>query len=60
VLHLSKSKSKEQGVVKGKAGARLVMERASFSLGRQAPARRRTSIRSTLREMERVFFFATV
>jgi hypothetical protein len=29
-----------------------VMERASFSLGRQAPARTRTLIPSTLREME--------
>jgi hypothetical protein len=35
-------------VVKVNAGARLVMERASFSLGRQAPARRRTLIPSTL------------
>jgi hypothetical protein len=33
VLHLSKSKSKEQGVVKGKARARLVMELARFYLG---------------------------
>jgi hypothetical protein len=29
-------------------GVRLVMERASLSLGRQAPARRRTLIPSTL------------
>jgi hypothetical protein len=29
-----------QGVVKVRAGARLVMERALFSLGRQAPAPR--------------------
>jgi hypothetical protein len=34
-------------VVKFNAGARLVMERASFSLGRQTPARRSTLIPST-------------
>ena len=34
------------GVVKVNAGARLVMERASFSLGRQTPARRSTLILS--------------
>jgi hypothetical protein len=36
-----------QGVDKVNAGARLVMERASFSLGRQTPARRSTLIPST-------------
>jgi hypothetical protein len=33
-------------VVKVNAGAKLVMERASFSLGRQTPARRSTLIPS--------------
>jgi len=37
-----------QGMVKVNAGARLVMERASFSLRRQTPARRSTLIPSTL------------
>jgi hypothetical protein len=34
-------------VVKVNAGARMVMERASFSLGQQTPARRSTLIPST-------------
>ena len=40
-------REQRQGVVKVSAGARLVMERASFSLGRQTPARRSTLIPST-------------
>ena len=40
-------REQRQGVVKVNAGARLVMERASFSLGRQTPARRSTLIPST-------------
>ena len=41
-------REQRQGVVKVSAGARLVMERASFSPGRRAPARRRTLTPSTL------------
>jgi hypothetical protein len=40
-------REQRQGVVKVNAGARLVMERASFSLGRQTPAHRSTLIPST-------------
>jgi hypothetical protein len=50
--NLSRSKSKEQDVVNVKSWCGLVMKRESFSLGRQALARRRTLIPSTLREME--------
>jgi len=42
-----RKREQRQGVVKVNAGARLVMERASFSLGRQTPARRSTLIPST-------------
>jgi hypothetical protein len=47
-----KRHSKEQGVAKVNAGARLVMELASFSLGRQTRPAQRTLIPSTFREME--------
>ena len=40
-------REQRQGVVKVNAGARLVMERASFSLEKQTPARRSTLIPST-------------